>query len=53
MIHESEIWILRKKGQKKRLTSIGMRFFRKTAGYNLVDHRRNKEILEELTVEPS
>jgi len=34
------------------LTSIKMIFFRRTAGYTLLDHKRNKEILEELKVEP-
>jgi hypothetical protein len=29
-----------------------MKFFR-TAAYNLFDHRRNEEILEELRVEPA
>ena len=30
-----------------------MKFFRRTAGYTLVDHKRNEEILAELTVEPA
>jgi hypothetical protein len=30
-----------------------MRFFRKTAGCTLFDHKRNEEILEDLKVEPS
>jgi hypothetical protein len=29
-----------------------MKFFRRTAGYTLFDHKRNEEILEELKVEP-
>jgi len=29
-----------------------MKFFRRTAGYTLYDHKRNEEILEELKVEP-
>jgi len=28
-----------------------MKFFRRTAWYNLFDHKRNEEILEELKVE--
>ena len=28
-------------------------FFRRTAAYDLIDHRRNEEILEELKVEPA
>jgi hypothetical protein len=51
LLYESEIWTLRQK-DKKWLTSIEMQFFRTTAGYTLFEHKRNKEILEELTVEP-
>jgi hypothetical protein len=29
-----------------------MKFFRRTAGYTLLNHKRNKEILEELKLEP-
>jgi len=47
LLHRSEIWTLRKEG-KKILTSTGMRFFRRSAGYPLFDHKRNEEILEEL-----
>ena len=36
----------------KKMTSIEMKFFR-TAGYTLLDHRRNEEILEELKAEPA
>jgi hypothetical protein len=28
-----------------------IKFFRRTAGYSLLDHKRNEEILEELKVE--
>jgi len=28
-----------------------MKFFGRTAGYNLFDHKRNEEILEELKIE--
>jgi len=38
---------------KKRLTSIEMKFFRRTAGYTILDRNRNEEILEELKVEPA
>jgi hypothetical protein len=34
------------------LASLEIKFFRKTAGYTLFDHKRNKEILEEFKVEP-
>ena len=46
----SGIWTLRKKN--KNLTSMEIKFFRRTAGYTLFDHRRNEEILEEMKVEP-
>jgi hypothetical protein len=36
----------------KNETSFQINFFRRTPGYTLHDHRRNEEILEELTVEP-
>jgi hypothetical protein len=51
LLHGSEILTLRQK-DKNRLTSIEMKFFRRTAGYTLFDHKRNEEILEELKVEP-
>jgi hypothetical protein len=34
------------------LTSTEIKFFRRTAGYTLFDHKVNEEILEELRVEP-
>jgi len=34
------------------LTSIGIKFFKRTARNTLYDHKINEEILEELTVEP-
>jgi len=37
---------------KKLLTSIMIKFFRKTARYTLFGHKRNEEILEEMKVEP-
>jgi len=30
-----------------------MKFMRRTAGYTLLDHRRNEDILEELNVDPA
>jgi len=35
LVYESEIWTLRQK-DKRRLTSVEMRFFRRTAGYTLL-----------------
>jgi len=37
----------------KRLTSIEMKYFRRTAGYTLFDHMRIQEALEELKAEPA
>ena len=51
LLHESESWILRK-NDKTKLTTVEMKFFRRTAGYTLYDHKRNLVILEELKVEP-
>jgi len=50
-IYGCEILTLRQK-DKKRLAPIEMKFFRRTAGYTLSDHKRNEEILEELKVQP-
>ena len=52
LLCENEIWNLRKK-DKKRLTSIEIKFFRSTEGYTLNDHKRYEEILEMLKVEPA
>jgi hypothetical protein len=37
---------------KKKLTSVEIKFFIRTAGYTFFDHKRNEEILEQLKVEP-
>jgi DNA-binding sugar fermentation-stimulating protein len=50
LLYGSEIWTLRQK-DKNRLTSTEMNFSRRRAGYTLLDHKRNEEILEELRVE--
>jgi len=36
------------KNDLKRLTSVEMKFFRRTAEYTLLDHKRNDENLEQL-----
>ena len=38
--------------RSKLLTSIEMKIFRRTAEYNLLDYKRNEEILEQLKTEP-
>jgi hypothetical protein len=40
------------KNYKKQLTSIMMKFFRRTSRYTFFGHKRNEEILEEMKVEP-
>jgi hypothetical protein len=40
LLYGSTHWTLRQK-DKKRLTSIEMKFFRRTVGYTLFDHKRN------------
>jgi hypothetical protein len=37
----------------KRLASIEMKFFRRTARYTFFDHRRKEEILEEFREQPA
>jgi hypothetical protein len=46
----SEVWTLKGKKDKKRLVSIEMKFFKRTAVYTLFNHKQNEEILEELKV---
>jgi len=49
LLYESDTWTLSKK-DKKRLTSINMRFFRGTTGDTIFAHKMNEEILEGLKV---
>jgi len=41
------------KKRTKRLASMEMKVFRRTAGHTLFDRKRNEKILEELEVEPA
>ena len=50
VLSESEILTLRKI-YKEWLTSVGMKFFKRTTGYTIFGHKRNEEILEELKIE--
>jgi hypothetical protein len=43
-LYGSEIWAIRKI-DKKRMTTIEMKFFRRTAGYIPFYHKRNEEVL--------
>jgi hypothetical protein len=51
ILHGNEIWTFRQK-DKKSLTAVDMKFFRRIARYTLFDHKMNEEILEGLKVEP-
>jgi hypothetical protein len=44
LLYGSEIWTVRKR-DKKRLTSIEMKYFRQTAGFTLFDNTSSEEHL--------
>jgi hypothetical protein len=48
----SEVWTLKQR-DIRRLKTAEIIFMRTTAGYSLLDHRRNEDILRELKVEPA
>jgi hypothetical protein len=50
LLYKSEIEPL--ENRIKKIDKIAMKFFRRTAGYTLLDHKRNEEMLEELQEEP-
>ncbi|KAJ4434293.1 hypothetical protein ANN_22845 [Periplaneta americana] len=50
LLYGSEIWSLKKKDMN-RIKAMEMKFLRRTAGYTLLDRKRNEEILEQLEVE--
>ena len=45
LTYGSETWALRKKDEQ-RISAAEMRFLRKTAGYTLMDRKRNENILK-------
>jgi hypothetical protein len=49
LLYGSECWTLTKR-QKSRPEAAEMHFLRSVAGYRLIDHRRNKDIREELQI---
>jgi hypothetical protein len=51
LMYSSKIWTLRKQG-KHGLTTSEMKFFSRTAGYRVKDHKKSEEILQELHVTP-
>jgi hypothetical protein len=52
LLYSSEIWTI-KQCDKNRLQTAEIKYLLQTAGYTLLDHKRNKQILEELHVTPS
>ena len=51
LTYSSETWVLRKR-DKRRITAAEMRFLRKSAGYTMLDRKRNEAIQNELNVTP-
>jgi hypothetical protein len=51
LIYGSEIWTLTQQ-HKSRLKAPEMKFLRRTAGYTLLDHKKNENILQELNITP-
>lgn len=51
LTYGSEAWVLRKK-DKQRISAAEMKFLRKTAGYTLLDRKRNESIQNELKITP-
>jgi hypothetical protein len=47
LIYGSEIWTLTQQ-DKSRLKASEMKFLRRTAGYTLLNHKKNEDILQEL-----
>jgi len=50
LLYGCEIWTLKQR-DIRRLKTAEKKFMRRTAGYNLLDHRRNEDILEEIKVD--
>jgi hypothetical protein len=51
LIYGSEIWTLTQQ-DKSRLKASEMKFLRRTAGYTLLDHKKNEDILHKLNTTP-
>ncbi|KAJ4445670.1 hypothetical protein ANN_12354 [Periplaneta americana] len=51
LMYGSEAWPVRN-SDVQRLTTAEMRFLRRTAGYSLLDHKRNELITKELKITP-
>jgi hypothetical protein len=48
-LHGCEIWTLKEK--ERRQKAAGMKFMTRTAGYCLLDHKRNEDTVKELKEE--
>jgi hypothetical protein len=51
LTYGSDAWAIRR-ADEKGLQAAEMKFMRKTAGFTILDHKRNEELLENLKVEP-
>lgn len=51
LLYGSEIWVLKQR-DISRLRAAEMKYLRRTAGYTLLDHKRNEDILQELNMQP-
>jgi hypothetical protein len=51
LLYGTEIWTI-KHCEKNRIRTAEMKYLQRTAGYTLLSHKRNEEILEELHVTP-
>jgi hypothetical protein len=51
LLYGSDIWTI-KQCDKNKIRTAEMEYLRRTAEYALLNHKRNKEILEELHVTP-
>ncbi|KAJ4434195.1 hypothetical protein ANN_22743 [Periplaneta americana] len=47
----SEIWVLKQR-DISRLRAAEKKYLRRTAGYTLLDHKRNEDILQKLNMQP-
>ncbi|KAJ4428270.1 hypothetical protein ANN_24287 [Periplaneta americana] len=51
LLYGREIWVLKQR-DISRLRAAEMKYLRRTAGYTLLDHKRNEDILQELKMQP-
>jgi hypothetical protein len=51
LTYDIEAWTIYKR-QESKVTTVGMKFMRRKAGDNLIDHRRNTDIMKEQNTGP-